>query len=100
MPKPWFVEIKTREQVMEFPELFPESIDKHIQEVRVSTDQFFFKKLDYMGFKALAHGGVLCVHWDMKTNTAYWLPKDTPPTRGVKVNGKEYGWTNPEVTFA
>jgi hypothetical protein len=100
MPKPWFKEIKTREELAEFPDIFPEQIDKTVQKVGVSTDFFFFRKLHYMGFKALAHGGVLPVHWDIPTNKAYWLPKGSPPTKGVSFNGVEYGWTSPELVIA
>ena len=100
MPKPWFKEITTRDEVLQFPELFPEVIDKTIKEVRVSTDMFFFTKLAHMGFKALAHGGVLPIHWDIATNQAYWLPRGTPPTEGIMVDGEPFGWTNPEMEFS
>jgi hypothetical protein len=99
MPKPWFKEIKMREELMPFKDLFPDDIDERITKVGVSTDMFFFTKLAHYGFKALAHGGVLPIHWDVISNQAYWLPKDTPPTKNVIVNGVEYGWTKPEIQF-
>lgn len=97
MPKPWFREINSREEVMEFPDLWPEALDESLQEVRVTTDMFFFTKLASMGMKALAHGGVLPVHWDMPTNRGYWLPKNSYPVQGLKIDGKEYGWTDPDM---
>lgn len=98
MPKPWFKELKTLEEVKQYPDLFPEAIDvSSVKKIGVSTDLFFFTKLKKMGFKALAHGGVLPIHWDTETNTGYWLPKGMPPTKGVLVNGKEFGWTDPTM---
>lgn len=98
MPRPWYKYLHTPEDMMQFPDLFPEILEGHPSDVEVSPDVFFFKRLEQMGFKVMAHGGVLPVHWDVTTNKAYWLPKDTPPTRGISVNGKEYGWTDPEMT--
>ncbi len=97
MPQPWFKEIKTKEELAEFPDLFPQQLDKTVQKCGVSTDFFFFHRLAHSGFKALAHGGVLPVHWDVKTNEGYWLPADFGPTKGVEVNGKAFGWVKPEM---
>ena len=96
MPKPWFKELKTWEEIADFPELFPKP-PGHTDRTGVSTDMFFFSRLAHMGFKALAHGGVLPVHWDVEAQIGYWLPKDSPPVRGIKFNGKEYGWTDPAL---
>lgn len=102
MPKPWFKELKSMEEVKEFPDLFPEALEEITPGKKggVSTDLFFFTKLAKMGFKALAHGGVLPVHWDVEKNEGYWLPKGMPPTLGVTVNGQEYGWTDPKLQVA
>lgn len=97
MPKPWFKELKTVQEVRQFPELFEDIQDKPGTKVGVSTDLFFFTKLNKMGYKVLAHGGVLPIHWDIPKNQGYWLPKDTPPTRGVTFNGKPFGWTDPNL---
>jgi hypothetical protein len=96
MPKPWFREIRTREELAEFPDLFPEQIDQTVKKVGVSTDFFFFRRLAYMGYTALAHGGVLPVHWDVETNRAYWIPRGAPPVEGLVINGEPYGWTDPD----
>ncbi len=95
MPKPWFVELKSREDVARYPELFPPVPEG--ARTGVSTDMFFYTKLAHMGFKVLAHGGVLPVHWDVGTQTPYWLPRNSPPTQGVRLNGVEYGWTDPAI---
>ena len=100
MPKPWFKEIKSREEALEFSDLFPDALNKSVQDVRVSTDMFFFTKMASMGFKGLAHGGVLPVHWDVEKNQGYWLPKNSMPVRGMLINGEEYGWTDPSIQKA
>lgn len=102
MPRPWFRELKTWKEIREHSDLFPaplpsETSNSCDERTGVSTDFFFFARLAQMGFKALAHGGVLPIHWDVETQTPYWLPKDSPPARGVKINGKEYGWTDPNI---
>lgn len=99
MEKPWFKELKTMEEVRQYPDLFPESINDVSPNNKggITSDLFFFTKLRKMGFKALAHGGVLPIHWDVEKNTGYWLPKGMPPTKGVFVNGKEFGWTDPDI---
>ena len=95
MPKPWFKEIKTVDEAREYPELF----DVHENQTNggVSTDMFFYAKLAHMGFKVLAHGGVLPVHWDVQKQVGYWLPKNSYPVQGINFNGKEYGWTREGV---
>ncbi len=98
MPKPWFKELKTVEDVLQYPDLF--DIPDKVRKIGVSTDLFFFTKLRKMGFKALAHGGVLPIHWDTNTNEGYWLPKGSKPTQGVLLDGKEFGWTDPSLTIA
>jgi hypothetical protein len=99
MSKPWFKELKTLEEVREYPDLFPEALEySEVKKIGVSTDLFFFTKLRKMGLKALAHGGVLPIHWDTGTNEGYWLPKGTPPTKGVLVDGEEFGWSDPAMT--
>jgi hypothetical protein len=101
MEKPWFRELKTLKEVHEYPDLFPDNTEeKPGNWGGVSTDLFFFAKLAKMGYKTLAHGGVLAIHWDVEKNTGYWLPKDTPPTRGFKFNGVDFGWTDPELVLA
>ncbi len=96
MPKPWYRDINTREELEKYPDLFADMIAGDPQEVQVSPDIFFFSRLRQMGFTVLAHGGVLPVHWDVSTNKSYWMPKGSPPTKDVAFNGVPFGWT-PEV---
>jgi hypothetical protein len=106
MPKPWFKVCTDLQQLIEFPELFPEIVelfpelmDNKVPRrgVGISSDLFFFTKLRNMGFTVLAHGGVLPVHYDVEKNRGYWIPKGSLPTQGVVIEGKEYGWTNPDL---
>jgi hypothetical protein len=93
MSKPWYRDIRTIEDLRQYPELFPEA-QTHNGRVSISPDIFFFTKLEQMGFKCMAHGGVLPIHWDVEKNQAYWLPADTPPTKNVLFDGKPFGWTS------
>lgn len=107
MEKPWFKECKSWDEVRKYIPAewsnvlgigkdipFPE----HQARTGLSTDFFFFSKLKNMGYKVLAHGGVLPVHWDTKLNTGFWLPKDTIPTRNIEINGKPYGWVDDRIS--
>jgi len=101
MPKPWFKELKTLEEVEEYADLFPEFLSNEgkIRKIGVSTDLFFFSKLAKYGYKALAHGGVLPIHWDTVLNTGYWIPKGTPPVKDVMVNNKPFGWVDASLNI-
>ncbi len=96
MPRPWYQWIKNRQQLEQFADLFPEMIASDPQEVDISPDIFFFSRLRHMGFTVLAHGGVLPVHHDVEMCKSYWMPKGSPPIKGVSFNGVPFGWT-PEV---
>ena len=48
----------------------------------MTDDLYFCKKVTDAGFKILADGSVLCVHWDVSTMTPYLLPPDSYPLRG------------------
>ena len=95
MSRPWYKSIETIEEFKKYADLFPEALENP-QEVSITPDIFFFTKLASMGFKVLAHGGVLPIHHDVDTGKSYWLPKNTPPTQGVTYGGREFGWT-PEI---
>lgn len=98
MPKPWFKNLRNRHQMMQFPEIYADMADIVPEDVVVSPDLFFFAKLSRMGYKVLAHGGVLPIHWG-SDGRSYWLPADTYPTRGVTLNGKKFGWVDPDFAI-
>jgi hypothetical protein len=87
MPKPWFKNCDTYEEISEFPELFPEIIEAKPKRCGVTTDLFFCTKLNKMGYRVLAHGGVLPVHWDVEKNLGYWLPKGCYPIKDTAYEG-------------
>jgi hypothetical protein len=51
-----------------------------------NEDVNFCEKLRDAGYRILAHGGILCAHWDAKEDKAWVLPVDSPPFREVEVN--------------
>lgn len=95
MPKPWWKWINTIDELMQFTDIFPDAEKHRPASVSISPDIFFFSRLEQLGFKALAHGGVLPIH-HAPDGKAYWLPKGSYPTQGVIINGEEYGWTDPD----
>jgi hypothetical protein len=68
MPKPWFKNLDTLDEIREYPDLFPEIIAKAPKKCGVTTDIFFFTKLAKIGLKVMAHGGIRPKHWDMQRN--------------------------------
>jgi hypothetical protein len=68
MSKPWFAQLETLDQIKQYPDLFPEAHDRNWKSCGVTSDIFFFTKFAKMGFKVMAHGGVLPRHWNMDKN--------------------------------
>lgn len=99
MPKPWFKIITTLEGLKEHRDLFPEVDSNPPATVEISTDIFFFTRLAQAGFRTMAHGGVLPLHWGADGNS-YWIPADSYPCQGIEVNGQQFGWTKPETAVA
>lgn len=60
IPKPWFVTTS----------------DINMQQ---TDDLYFCDKLKAAGLGVMAHGGVLCSHWDVVNGLIYTLPKDSYP---------------------
>lgn len=48
-----------------------------------TEDTYFCRSVTAAGHSILAHGGVLCVHWDTLTGTPYALPLDSWPARNA-----------------
>jgi GT2 family glycosyltransferase len=44
-----------------------------------TDDLYFCSKVGAAGFKVMAHGGVLCRHWDLQKNLIYTLPSKSYP---------------------
>ena len=79
LPKPWFKTLDTLDEVRQFPELFPQALERDWKRCGVTSDIFFFTKLAQFGYKVLAHGGVLPKHWDVAKNKAHSLPENSYP---------------------
>lgn len=79
IPEPWFRDIDTVEEAREDPGL---TVHPSVGELRMTDDIYFFHKLKKAGLKALAHGGVLPVHWDQEGNP-FTLPRDSYPMIGA-----------------
>lgn len=67
IPKPWFRTI----------DVAIEGDSRYI--IQNTDDIYFCKKVLQAGYKILAHGGVVCDHWDMNSGKVYSLPKDSRP---------------------
>lgn len=68
LEKPWFKEVDT--------------IDTEKGEGQRWTDDLYFcDKVRKAGFRIVAHGGVLPIHWDRKTKAAYGIPNGPPGSR-------------------
>lgn len=85
MPKPWFKTLDTLEEMKEYLDLFPHVQRLNWKSTGVSSDIFFFAKLAKMGFKVLAHGGVLPKHWDMVNYKPCVLPENSYPLQPREV---------------
>jgi hypothetical protein len=76
------------------PEPWFETIDRMPngrQAMESMTDDLYFcEKVKAAGFKILADGGVLCVHWDYSTDppTPYALPEDSYPMKDEIAQGR------------
>ena len=82
--KPWFKHISSVDELAEHGDLFPEL--EQMATVEISIDFFFCQKLAKAGFKVMAHGGILPIHWgdDLKP---YSLAPDCYPMRESVLKG-------------
>lgn len=73
LPKPWFkfIDVALGEDGFQGP--------VPVNRFYVGEDVYFCNKLQKAGYKILAHGGVLCDHYDTDTGKIYRLPKDSAP---------------------
>lgn len=51
---------------------------------KMTDDIYFCQKVKAAGFNILAHGGVLCGHYDVKKNHIFTLPEDSYPVKAAK----------------
>lgn len=50
-------------------------------EKKESDDLYFCQKVADAGFEVMAHGGILCHHYDMERGAVYQLPRNSIPYR-------------------
>lgn len=91
LEKPWFKKLDSVAEIEQYGDLFPH---EGMQHGKISVDIFFCQKLAKAGFKAMAHGGVLPIHWDAANERPYYLPPDSYPMRILKAH-KIDGWMTP-----
>jgi hypothetical protein len=90
LSKPWFKEVYTVSEARKYG-LVSESYQG--QNFSINDDGFFCHKVREAGFKILAHGGMLGMHWDEK-GTAYILPDNSYPIRSEV----ERRWSEPPTS--
>lgn len=72
------------------------------QKFRQTDDLYFISKARSVGWKVLAHGGVLCVHWDYEKDKYYVLPETSYPMRPREpgdIASQEPIWLPPELSI-
>jgi Glycosyl transferase family 2 len=77
LPFPWFSTIDVVEA------------DGQQRMLQCTDDFYFCKQAKVAGLKILAHGGVLCHHWDMLTGEVYKLPEDSLPYAPAKTEASQ-----------
>ena len=81
LPRPWFKDIGTVEEAKEYNLEIVEDNEEHCtNKYRMTDDIFFCQRLKDAGYKCLAHGGVLPIHFDQQ-GKAYPLPDDCYPVK-------------------
>jgi hypothetical protein len=54
----------------------------------LGEDLYFCKQVNDAGFGIMAHGGVLCRHWDMASMQVYTMPEDSYPMQPAEPEKK------------
>lgn len=91
MSRPWWRWLRSPAELEEYPDIFSETLETKPKSVDISDDIFFFTRLRALGYKVLAHGGVLPIHWNGMQS--YWLPKGSYPLTDAP---ERFGWVPQE----
>ena len=87
LSEPWFKDINSIDEVGANTAVFgPQGKP---DEFRMTDDLFFCRKAVDAGFKILAHGGVLPVHWD-QVGVGHVLPDDAYPVKDAPLGALWY----------
>lgn len=84
LPEPWFRDIASLQDADGDIIALPDGTDG-VGGFSMTDDLYFCELLKQHGFKVLAHGGVLPLHYDQK-GKAYRLPNDSYPLKDVDPN--------------
>ena len=76
LQKPWFEYTDRRIKLVG-----GNGIEREIE----GEDVGFCRKVRQAGFRVMADGGSLCIHWCCRTGVGYFLPQDSYPLRKDKV---------------
>lgn len=79
LPQPWFRDITSLEEAKADPSLV---VQEKTSAFYMTDDIYFCNKVAQAGFKILAHGGVLPVHWD-REGRAFTLPANSYPLQNI-----------------
>jgi hypothetical protein len=79
LPEPWFRDITSLADIGDDPSI---TVPEGTQAFYITDDIYFCRKVAAAGFKILAHGGVLPVHWDQE-GKAFTLPSNSYPLQGI-----------------
>ena len=77
LEKPWFKEVS---------ELHP---SEGIESLKMTDDVYFLHKVKEAGYKIMADGGTIPLHWDVNTGEHYTIPVDSPPVRAYEEAQKQ-----------
>lgn len=82
LPEPWFRDIHSLEEAKGDPIALPPGEETPQGGFSMSDDLYFCEKLKQHGYKVLAHGGVLPLHFS-QDGKAHRLPNDSFPLKDV-----------------
>jgi len=77
LSKPWFQTVDI------------EPTDTHNFSNKQTDDLYFCRKVTEAGYKILAHGGVIPIHWDAETARPFMLPSGCKPLREYEASQRE-----------
>lgn len=106
LSKPWFVDANTLDECMDAGVHTQEDMQLDVARASMTDDIYFCRKAGAAGHKILAHGGVLCFHWD-RNGKYYELDPKSAPFQSKNGDLSKYdtrirraltidGWMSPE----
>lgn len=75
--RPWFKEVDEKNP------------EENVTSLKMTDDCYFLQKAINAGYKIMADGGTIPLHWDVNTGEHYSIPVDSPPVRAYEESIKE-----------